>query len=301
MPVKPNWVKRALQSLTTSSRVDLSGEAIDDLGLLGQLTVMRTLDLSCVPLSSISNLKPNLQLETFIADNSQLSSFTNFSSISNIRKLSLLRTPISQEPNFILSALVICPNLTSVNGKQPPPLLRQRAANYPEVARQFVNAGWFVEFPYPTEQRIAALCTQYNIDLPTSDLSSSEVTGEEQKVEPDKFEDTLKMLWQEHHALVRRVRRAVRLTAADDRTSTTVDEDGTEGGTTGESSIITDSTVDNDEVGEHRPLLERLVGLLKEHGIQLDDLDWYGSVLHAVDTLCVEHADKVREVVLESE
>jgi Leucine-rich repeat (LRR) protein len=93
--------------------VDLEGEPIDDLGRLGQPTMLRTLNLSSCQLASISGLKFLPQLETFIADGSQILTFTNFAAIENVRRLSLRNTPLARVPRFNLSAVVVCPRVTS--------------------------------------------------------------------------------------------------------------------------------------------------------------------------------------------
>jgi Leucine-rich repeat (LRR) protein len=289
MPVKANWVKKALQCLATSSRVDLQGETIDDLSPLGQPPLMRTLDVSCVQLSSLANLKPNPQLEVFIADDSQIATFTNFISIENVRKLSLMRTPVSREPNFILSAILVCPFLTTLNGKQIPVTIRQRAANYPPAGRALVDAGWFAVFPYPTEKRIASLCGQYRVDPPTSDVTVPDQAPASPKA-PDKFEDVLATLWQTHATLVRRVRRVCRLGGGTD--SVTIGDDQTEAQTQATSGTDSGASYEEPFLTE-KPLLERLADILRENEIILDENDLYTSVLQTIDKLCVHHGDKI--------
>ena len=199
MSAKSDWPRKALQCLKSSSRVDLEGEHIDDLGRLGTLNLMRTLNLSYVQISSISGLKPQPNLETFIADGSQLSSFLNFSAISNIRRLSLINTPVSRDPHFLLTALIACPNLTSINGKMVPQSVRQRAANYPEVGKLLVNAGWMAEPQIPSDDEITTLCDKYQVDFGHSE--NNQVEEEEDDV--DHFEDILMSFYQKHEKLVR--------------------------------------------------------------------------------------------------
>jgi hypothetical protein len=279
------WPLKARQSLKFSSNVDLEGEHIDDLARLGSLKMMRQLTLSYVHLTSIAGLKPQPQLETFIADGSHISSLTNFLAIENLRKLSLRNTPVTQHPQFVLSALLVCPNLTSLNGKQLSPVLRQRAELYPRIGRQLVNAGWFAEFPYPSPEHLTDLAVGYG-------LITAKKSGEEQEiVEPppeiDRFEDVLANFWKQHETLVRTVKRRCGFPVAGRSVDDDLDEEIAVEQADIEYSDESEASMGlGDQVGA--TLLSRLVGVLREHKVNLDDENLFESVLGAVDQLCAE-------------
>jgi hypothetical protein len=265
--------RKVRQFLITSSHVDLEGEHIDDLSRIGRHPTMRSLCVSYCQLSSLSGLLPLPNLTTFIADNSQLSSFVNFLAIGNVRKLSLLRTPLLNSPTFTLSALLVCPRLLSLNGKQVPPLQRQRATQYPPLGRDLVNAGWFAEFPPPSSDRITELTVQYRVALPQAE--------EEEEIAPeipdvDIFDDIMRGLWTKHEALV-----ADALARCEGGSAHAEEE----AAAPSESSGTTQPSYSEAEQGE-QPLLTRLAGVLRDNGVDLDDSHLYASVVGAVDGLC---------------
>jgi hypothetical protein len=203
--VEGDWTKRVAASLKHSNKVDLEGALIDDLSRLGQPTTMRTLVLSYVQIASISGLKPLPHLDTFIADRSRISSFVNFVAIEGIRSLSLRDTPLSQVPQFTLSAAIVCPRLTSLNGKRISELIRRRANAYPTPGRKLVNLGWFAEFPYPSEDRLSEIAAEFGSPKEGEAQAPAEDVKEEPE-DPDKFEGVLAGLWRQHAEIVENAR-----------------------------------------------------------------------------------------------
>jgi hypothetical protein len=262
--------------------VDLEGEHIDDLSRLGQPRVLRSLSVAYCQISSIARLKPLPQLTTFIADGSQISSFINFFAISNIRKLSLIRTAVAKAPTFVLSALLVCPQLTNLNGKQVPALQIQRAARYPALGKALVNAGWFADFPSPHEDRLGELSVQYRIELPADDNEPPPLDDEPAE-EVDTFEQDLQQLWKEHEAIVERAReRCERGRAPDDggQEQATESEPKTE--------LAPEEEEEEEEAAGPPSLVARLAEVLKDNEIEVDEGNLYSSVLRAVDGLCSE-------------
>jgi hypothetical protein len=196
-----DWPKRVNECLRHSSKVDLEGAVIDDLGRLGQPKMMRTLVLSYVQIRSIAGLRPLPHLDAFIANRSQISSFANFIAIEGIRTLSLRDTPVSRTPQFILSAAVVCPHLTSLNGKQISEQIRRRADSYPSPGRKLVNLGWLAEFPYPPDDRLSEIAAQFGVPKEEGPAAPAE-DAQEDPEDVDGFEDLLAGLWRQHDELV---------------------------------------------------------------------------------------------------
>ncbi|OHS99054.1 hypothetical protein TRFO_08618 [Tritrichomonas foetus] len=299
MSAKSDWPKKALQCLKTSSRVDLEGEHIDDLSRLGSLNLMRQLNLSYVQISTLSGLKPQPNLETFIADGSQIANFMNFSSITNIRRLSLINTPVSRDPHFLLSALIACPNLTSVNGKMIPSSVRQRAQNYPEVGRLLINAGWMAEAQIPTDDEFTSLCDKYQVDFGHSENNQNE----EEEDDVDHFEEILASFYQKHDKLVLFMKRRCGFLPQEEEEEEEEEEEDfrneLEISSNGSETKLNDFDLDDDQ---QPPLVERLAEVLRENGIEFDQNDIHSSILNVVQELCNEtEQQKISSIMEESD
>jgi hypothetical protein len=287
-----NWPQKAIQCLKYSSRVDLEGEPIDDLGRLGQLKLMRQLNLSFVQLDSLAGLKPQPQLEAFTADDSQISSFINFIAIENVRKLSLRKTPVSSNPQFLLSAAIICPNLANLNGRQVSQTIQQRAQSCPRLGRLLVNAGWFAVFPYPSDYQLSQLAATYRV---SSESEVAEPPEEEEEVgdtDIDRFEDVLTGFFERHQRLVRTVKRRLGFPVEKsfdyEREEEVLPQPISES-----SSSKSETSLDEAERVQQLPVLvSRLAGVLKDHAVELDDNNLCESVLDAVDRLCAENNER---------
>jgi hypothetical protein len=234
--------------------------------------VIRGLNLSFCLLSTLAGLKPLPRLTVLIADGSQIATFQNFVAVPNLQKLSLLGTPVSCAPHFALSALLVCPNLVTLNGRQPSVVDRRRAEAYPSLGKALVNAGWLAEFPIPSEDRLYGLEEEFGLvpELPAVETVVRVPSAEVLQVH--RFEARLGRLWKRHEAVVQRARE--------------LSEE--------ESSVETGPGQVEDDVDEREKpvpresLLVRLAGVLKEHCVEVDDGNLYSSVLHAIDGLCAE-------------
>jgi hypothetical protein len=289
-----SWPQKARQSLKFSSSVDLEGEHIDDLSRLGSLKMMRQLSLSYVHVTSIAGLKPQPHLETFIADGSHISSLTNFIAIESVRKVSLRNTPVVQQPQFVLSVLLVCPSLTSLNGKQIPPVTRERAELYPRIGRQLVNAGWFAEFPYPTQEQLAELAVNYELVTPKRSLEEEDVA--EPAPEIDRFDAILANFWKQQEHLVRTVKMRCGFPVSgyvddDDQEEEPVAEQGGIDYSSDESQ----GSMDGGDQTE-MTLLAKLAAVLREYNVQLDEENLFDSVVEVIDQLCVEGNEQKRPI-----
>jgi hypothetical protein len=277
------WSQKALQGLKHSTRVDLEGEHIDDLSRLGSPKLMRQLVLNYVQIPSIAGLKRQPQLETFIADSSQISSLTNFISIENVRKLSLRSTPVSRQPTVPLSVLLVCPNLVNLNGKLISSTLKQRAANYPPDGRKLVNAGWFAVFPYPSDAQLYQLSLQFGLASATTSVQEEEDQIDD---EVDNFEENLSNLWKQHDRLIRTAKRQLGFEVPElsDEEIVVVEEE--------EEVSDKPSSQSESSKGASEDLLKRLAGVLKSHDVELDEAALSESVLDAVDKLCEDSVEQ---------
>ena len=305
MSVKKEWPAKALQCLKTSSCVNLEGEHIDDLSRLGQPKMMRQLNLSYVQIPSIEGLKPLPNLETFIADGSQISSLANFSAISGIRKLSLRQTPVSRDPQFALSVLLVCPSLTSLNGRQISETTRTRAERYPDTGRRLVDNGWMAEWPAPDDDKFAELCVEYGVQEVDEEPAAGE--EEEENGEVDRFEEVVAAYHRQHVLLVRRMKRRLNLLDDDEEEEEEIDEEEEEEEEASEAdSNATDTKLEDfhyveaEEDDLEPTLVQKLVEILKENHVEIDENDQYNSVLEAIEALC-EAKDEQKRTELEQQ
>lgn len=166
------WLKAKEKQLGATGKLDISGEALDDLSFIGTRTTLKTLDLSFSTIRSFAGLMPQPHLEYVILDGSSIENFQNGLSISMATKISIKNTPVSKIPNFKVSLLILCgENLRIIDGHIISKKLRQKAEQYPPVCKKLVNLGWMAEYPCPSEEDLNEICMQYGV---TDDLNSTE-------------------------------------------------------------------------------------------------------------------------------
>jgi Leucine-rich repeat (LRR) protein len=273
-----------------SGRVDLEGERLDDLSRLGQPKMMRQLNVSFCQITSIAGLRPLPKLEAFIADGSQISTLTNFSAISAIRLLSLRNTPVAADSCFILSAAVICPRLASLNGRQVPPLVRQRAALYPDVGRRLIDAGWLATFPCPSEDALSDLCVQFQVPDPALEATEEADREAAAAEDVDRFEDIMQDIWEQHRKLICTIKARCGLEVDGIVEEQLEEEDSKE-----QQDVFSGTEIlpEEDEPEEQpHTLLQRLAELLRRNDVKLDEENLYASVIRAVDGLCSEATEQ---------
>jgi CBS domain-containing protein len=234
--------------------------------------MIRILNLSFVQISSIAGLAPLPNIERFIADGSQIGSFVNFTAIQTIRSLSLIHTPISQSPQFLLSAMIMCPYLVSVNGKLVPAGIRTRASKYPVLARKLIDAGWIPEYPCPCDEELTEIASQYNIITSPIAHDNCESEREEEDI-PDRFEQSVANFMKMHERLIRAVKKRCGF-----------EDDGEEDEEIAE--ISEKEEKEEEESVEPLTLVEQVAEVLRQNNIELDEDDLYHSVLDKVDELC---------------
>lgn len=159
-------LNRQRSSLTSTGILDLSGnircDGLKDVGSQKKLTELR---LNDSPLTSLHTLPPQPIMKTLIADNSKIETLAGLGSQPRLGRLSLINTPVSQTPNFRLSALLcVGPRLSLLNGTPITKAERKMAGCYPPIAKHLVSCGWIVQFPPPSELDFRYLADQFNIN-----------------------------------------------------------------------------------------------------------------------------------------
>ncbi|KAH0790058.1 hypothetical protein GPJ56_005953 [Histomonas meleagridis] len=161
-------IKKRLPTLKKTGRLSLANEKefkLLDLAQIHCLSILKILDIRGTYISSIEGLPLLPSIHTFIADNSQISSLLNFSSVSNASKISLKNTPISKSSNYKLAILLVCPNLVSINNTIITESLKKKSQTYPHgTIRKLIDKGWVLEYPCPTQERLQELMEQYHIE-----------------------------------------------------------------------------------------------------------------------------------------
>jgi hypothetical protein len=174
---KPQWLAQKLRLLGRTGRLDLSGEILDDLSILGSRAALKHLDLSFTRMQTLAGLPLQPRLESIVLDSSDLQNFKNFRAIQAVASISLKNTPVSHLPNFKLSLLLVLgSSLRVINGQQVNAQLRQKAAAYPAIAADLVNCGWVAESPSHLEANMEALCRRFGL---------GEAIGAEEEEEED--------------------------------------------------------------------------------------------------------------------
>jgi hypothetical protein len=109
-------------------------------------------------------LPPQPSLKTILADNSKIETLAGLGLQPRLASISLIGTPISEQDNFRLSALVgIGPRLSFINGVQVSKTERRQAQSFPPICKHLVGSGWMVQYPPPSELDLRYLAEQFGI------------------------------------------------------------------------------------------------------------------------------------------
>lgn len=300
----PNWPKKAKQSVAENGKVDLSGEHIEDLSSLGTHKLMRELNLSYVQIPNIDRLKPQPNLNTFIADGSSITSLLNFKSIQTIKKISMKNTPVSTNPNFIISILLVCPHVTVVNGKLVSNIQKSRSQKYPPICSELVNRGWMASYPPPDEYKIDELCKKFNIPTQLEEPHEQETIPEEEEEYVNLFEKNIQEFYKIHDRLVNNARRrcGLKYTIYEEEEEFFEEEESNQEPLEEEEiqmrEALFDDQLEEEEIWDTEEdnnvqlsLVERLANVLAENGIKVDESNLEESILNAIDSLCLEREE----------
>ena len=139
------------------------------------IPLIKVLDISGnFSIESLEGLPYLPHLHVFNADRTRISTFKNFKSIRHATKVSFKETPISKFLNYRLAILLIIgKKLVSIDGAIFSNNLFQKYLQYPKMAADMINNGWYVEYPCPDLERLDFLCNEFNIDDTLDNASES--------------------------------------------------------------------------------------------------------------------------------
>lgn len=166
------------RSLSLSGSIDFSGKSVFNLSPIGEQPKLQTLNLSNTLIESLESLPLQPNLHELIADDTNLNTFSGFTRLNKVQKLSLVNTPLSEKENFRISCLVtIGPKLCTINDEPITPRERKIASQYPIIAKYLIEAGWPIVIPCPSNEELLKASKKYRVRIkPTS----SEYSLEEQ-------------------------------------------------------------------------------------------------------------------------
>lgn len=258
----PQWLSRRIPSIMRSGQLLLTNErTVSDLRALSSpefsryLKSIKHLDVRGTPISSLEGLPTLPHLQSFIADGSYISSLKGFTAISSASKISLKNTPVSKEPTYKLSLVIIFgDNLSSIDNTIIPKTLKKKAKDYPPLAITLEDKGWMAEVPAPDTERIYELCERYDVVV---DKSVQEIPIVEEEEEIDEFEDfeaVVQKFRDEQDAMFARAEQLFGITG---------------------------------EVNFEAELAERVAILFGDHGIAIDATN-EDIIVKAIEDLCIK-------------
>jgi hypothetical protein len=173
--------------------------------------LVKQLDITRTPIKSLAGLPFLPRLAVFIADRTQIESFTNFKAIKKTSTISLKNTPVSRVPAYRVSVLVALGEqncVKSIDGGCVSKELRERAKAYPECCEELVNLGALLP-ARPTEiEGLQRLCEQYGVEPPSvigeDEKFSDTISETEDRNDPPDFPGLLAVLKEEHREVWRR-------------------------------------------------------------------------------------------------
>ena len=266
---EPLWVKKVNDTLKHDYRVDLSGENIVNISLFPKTSTLKQLNLSYVQLQSLNGMKPQTALQTFIAEGSAIANFAGFAAFSGISSAILRNSVVEQVPNFAVSLLLVCPKLTTLDGK----LIKQSVVKQAEKLRELeytvelVNKGWMATYPIDDEQ-LEKLAEEYGIIQQNQDEETNP------DLYKDDFDQQLRMIDEEHQRIIDDAKRDCGF-AVSDREDEHIP---------GTSEITTESSYAR--AAPQYTLLDRIATILAYSGQKIDKDHLKESVLNVVENLC---------------
>jgi hypothetical protein len=166
-------LKRQRRRLGADHKLDLSGPIQFDelLGLcrLGVQKLLKELDLSNAPLTSLHTLQAQPWLKSLRADNSRIEVLTGLERQTALSSLSLVGAPVAERQNFRIGALIVAPKLADINGEKVTMAERRMAQTYPPIAKALIGAGWVVQYPPPSEADFRFLAKTFDVNVDEKD------------------------------------------------------------------------------------------------------------------------------------
>jgi hypothetical protein len=207
----PDWIARRLHLITRLGSMSLLRERKTDLlafalpGFNRYRHILKSLDLTETPISSLEGLPELPHLVSLVLDRTSLSTLKNVAAVRSVRSISLKKTPFSEIAHFKLSLVLgLGPDLVRIDDCTLTAVLKARAGEYPSCAGALINAGWIAEYPRPPSGTLAALCDEYGVEKSPSVASSgcAELRADEAAEAPDTFDALAAQLMKEHEQLM---------------------------------------------------------------------------------------------------
>jgi hypothetical protein len=104
------------------------------------------------------------------ADASRIEVLTGLERHTALSILSLVGAPVSENENFRISALIVSPKLSEINGGKVTHAERRMAQSYPPIAKALVGAGWVVPYPPPSEADFRFLVRSFELNAEERDF-----------------------------------------------------------------------------------------------------------------------------------
>ena len=180
----PKWLQLKIPEINKSGKMDCSKDGRFDVDCLKikQFTpyfnVIRYLNISNTMITDLTSFPKFPALKTFIANQTQISSFTNFSVLRGITKISLKETPISNQKSYLISlTALLAPNLSIIDGKIISESTREKAKNVGKLVCELLDSGWIMPLPVPNSYDIMDECHKRGINFDSSDFDDFSSSG----------------------------------------------------------------------------------------------------------------------------
>jgi hypothetical protein len=150
------FLHRQRHSLAATGFISLANSTITSLRGLGSQPHLTLLDISNTKLDSLDSLPLQPWITEILANGTQIANYKGFSRHPQLRKLSLLNTPLSQRPNFrLFTLLAVGPKLLFINSEPIYKSDREQTTQFPRIARLLLEAGCEIPETDPDYRRLA--------------------------------------------------------------------------------------------------------------------------------------------------
>ena len=212
---EPDWLSRSEVTFKKTGKMILRGNIPIDFSLIRSRPSLKELNISRSNVTSLEGLAYQPNIETFIAENSQLSSFRNFISISNISSINCKNTPLSKANHYRLTLAIMFDNLRNIDGVLLSRGLINKARTYPPCVKYLISKGWEIVVPCPPSEELSILCNQHSISVVSDDnslnfedtyLDDNSALSEElefEDIEDEHYLETIERLMEVHEKVIK--------------------------------------------------------------------------------------------------
>ena len=213
---EPNWLRKAELAFLRTGKLNLSNVPQLDLSLIKSRSTLKELNISRCKITSLEGLAYQPKLNLLNAENSELSSFKNFYSVSHASIFQLKNTPLSKQPNYEIGLILVNPTeKVIVDGKFLRKHWYKKSQDYPSFTNDLLNAGWTLEYPVPSKEVFRELCREYNVQYvededqdPVINIPDGAFPEEE---EPSNYLELIDMLMDRHNEIINEASRQFEL------------------------------------------------------------------------------------------